>query len=309
MESIREGARRRSRRTFTSRLMLALLAALLLAVAALAAAAPAGAAAKPGKPTAKAPKGPITTAKPTFTWSKAARATRYELRVYKGSTLLLKKAGISKRSWTSSKSLPKNVALTWKVRARNARGLGTWSRSLSFEVALAIGDSYEGGKVAYLLQSGDPGYVQGQVHGLIAAGADQSASAVWSNIAGTVIGAAAQGLAIGTGRANTTAIVGQTVGDEHCTRGAAYLCDNLVEGGHDDWYLPSRDELNQLYVSQSAIGGFNPTGYYAYYWSSSEGVGELDPSLSIAWGQYFYDGRQFTDYKTNIHAVRAVRAF
>jgi hypothetical protein len=120
----------RSLRALTMTLVLALLAALLLAGTALAA--------TPSKPTAKAPRGTITQAKPTFTWSKARGAAKYEVRIYKGGKLLLKKTGISKRSWKNSKALPKNVSLTWKVRAKNARGPGAWSKSARFKVVMPL---------------------------------------------------------------------------------------------------------------------------------------------------------------------------
>jgi hypothetical protein len=127
----RSGARR------TSRLHRAPLAAALLALCVLfclfGAAASAGAA-TPGKAIVKSPRGTITTTKPTFKWSKDAGATKYELRVYKGSKLLLKKTGLKKLSWKSSKALPKNVSLTWKVRGSNARGAGAWSKSLTFKI-------------------------------------------------------------------------------------------------------------------------------------------------------------------------------
>ena len=90
--------------------------------------------ATPGKPIARSPRGTITTTKPTFKWSKVAGATRYELRVYKGGKLLLKKAGLKKLSWKSSKALPLNVSLKWKVRAGNALGAGAWSKSFRFKI-------------------------------------------------------------------------------------------------------------------------------------------------------------------------------
>jgi hypothetical protein len=57
-----------------------------------------GASATPGTAIVKSPRGTITTTKPTFKWSKDAGATKYELRVYKGSKLLLKKTGLKKLS-------------------------------------------------------------------------------------------------------------------------------------------------------------------------------------------------------------------
>jgi hypothetical protein len=75
-------------------------------------AAPAGAAKAPGKPTAKSPKGTISTATPSFTWSRANRAARYEVRVYEGGTMLLKKTGIKGLAWQSGSSLPTDASLS-----------------------------------------------------------------------------------------------------------------------------------------------------------------------------------------------------
>ena len=110
----------------------------------------------------------------------------------------------------------------------------------------------------------------------------------WTNFTDSLIGAAAQGLALGTGQANTAAIVGQTIDNQHCVLGAAYICDNLVVGEYTDWYLPSKDELHKLYLMYLQVGedsGFNPSGYYQLYWSSSESAGQFD--LVLAWRQYF----------------------
>jgi hypothetical protein len=164
---------------------------------------------------------------------------------------------------------------------------------------LVIGDSYGGGKVAYFFQSGENGYVQNEQHGLIAAKADASVNQMaWSNITDAAVGATAQGTAIGTGQANTTAIVGQG----GCANGAAYLCDHLIEGGKDDWFLPSKDELNQLYLNKTAIGGFH-VDPDSPYWSSSES------SDQGAWFQGFETGPQNGLTKSNACYVRAVRYF
>jgi hypothetical protein len=167
--------------------------------------------------------------------------------------------------------------------------------------AAAIGQDYGGGKIAYILQSGDPGYDPGQTHGLVAAKADQSAGIVWSNVTSTAVGTT--GTALGTGQANTTAIVGQP----GCTGGAAYLCDHLEAGGRSDWYLPSLDELSKLYLNRAVIGGFADADWSDGYWSSSE------YDADEAWRQGFFGvGTPVRGAKANdfISArVRAVRSF
>ncbi len=72
---------------------------------------------------------------------------------------------------------------------------------------LSVGQSYGGGKVAYIFTPTDPGYVANETHGLIAATSDQSTSAEirWDNGATRTTGATA--IAIGTGLANTNTII------------------------------------------------------------------------------------------------------
>jgi hypothetical protein len=160
---------------------------------------------------------------------------------------------------------------------------------------VAVGDSYGGGIVAYILQIGDPGYSASVQHGLIAATADQSDGIRWYNGSYTTTGATAQ--EIGTGFANTNTII--SVQGATAISYAAGLARAYSGGGYTDWFLPSKNELNKLYLNQAVIGGFAG----GYYWSSSEF------SVVFARGQCVGDGYQTNYTKDNFLRVRAVRAF
>jgi hypothetical protein len=74
------------------------------------------------------------------------------------------------------------------------------------------------------------------------------------------------GTEIGTGKSNTQSIV-SFFGNS--TNYAAKFCNQLSFGGYNDWFLPSRDELIEIYQSLFAnnIGGFVND---SKYWSSSD---------------------------------------
>ena len=153
---------------------------------------------------------------------------------------------------------------------------------------LAIGQSYQGGIIAYIDSTGQ--------HGLIAATedqTDQSEEIQWWN--GSYVVTGATGTAIGTGLANTNAIIAAQGSGSY----AASIARDYNGGGYTDWYLPSKDELNQLYQQQTAIGGFEGD----YYWSSTE------YNNGNAWFQFFTNGSQSGYGKSNPCYVRAVRAF
>ena len=154
---------------------------------------------------------------------------------------------------------------------------------------LSIGDTHQGGIIFYL---------DGNGGGLIAAPTDQSPQAIWGCVDTQISGA--DGTAIGTGNQNTIDI------EAGCTTSgtAADICANLTIGGYSDWFLPSKDELNEMYINlhQQGLGGFTSS---ADYYSSSE------YDNYAAWSQDFYNGYQVDFNKDDFYGlrVRAVRAF
>ena len=200
--------------------------------------------------------------------------------------------GVGTVASSDSTSVSPAVTTAYTLIATNSAGGVTATTTVTVS-SVAVGDSYGGGIVAYIFQSGDPGYVADEQHGLIAATADQSTGIQWYNGRNVVTGAT--GTAIGTGQANTTTIVTIQGAGSY----AAQLCNDLTVGGYNDWFLPSKDELNKLYINKVAIGGFADHNY----WSSSEGF------AFYAWVQYFYSGNQGYNRKYFTIRVRAVRAF
>ena len=87
---------------------------------------------------------------------------------------------------------------------------------------------------------------------------------------------------------------------------AARLCYELVYevNGEEfnDWFFPSKDELNLMYENLQRQG-VDSGDYYIYYWSSSEN------NADYAWIQYFVDGHQSNYPRYSDYRVRPVRAF
>jgi hypothetical protein len=102
-------------------------------------------------------------------------------------------------------------------------------------------------------------------HGLVAASIDQSSSSTWFDAQNNISNPA-----------------------NHDTNGKNFT----------DWRLPTKHELNLMFLAKDDIGGF----FITDYWSSTE-------SEFGAWNQNLDSGQQYENAKSDPYSVRAIRAF
>ena len=131
---------------------------------------------------------------------------------------------------------------------------------------------------------------------------DESAEVMWCNVSdaflkGIYTGATPIGTytgePIGAGFYNSFAMLNT------CSGGAAHVATSYNGGGKSDWFLPSKDELAQLYSQKTVVGGL----VAGSYWSSSENGASSALRLGFGSGVYNTEGKDSTLY------VRPVRAF
>ncbi len=203
--------------------------------------------------------------------------------------------------------LTSGTAYTFTVKATNALGDSPASEASAPVTSLSCAaggvcvvgsDGPGGGKVFY-----DAGTRQSWGRYLEAAPTDYKVGTaartrVQWGCRGTLTEATAE--AIGTGKANTdkiraacpTADIAADVANKYFTSTA----------GAGQWFLPSKDELNQMYDNMVAIGGFAAS----IYWSSSETSSSAGAGPSQDFGSY---GKQGYHAKDSTNYVRPVRAF
>ena len=173
----------------------------------------------------------------------------------------------------------------------------TWTNmigGIASVVPINVGDSYGGGTVIYLFQSGDLGYIAGEFHGIIVANEDAGYSPWGCNGVTT----SAVGSSVGAATQNTSNIIAS-----NCGSSAAQFCIEYRGGGYTDWVLPSINELNIVFTNRS----FLPSSLSQYlYWSSTE------ISSAVAYRKdmrYANTGGVQSFGKTSHSHVRAVRYF
>lgn len=175
-----------------------------------------------------------------------------------------------------------------------------YGNEVTFSTGHAIGEIFGGGRVAYILESGDPGYDVNLEHGLIIANDFFAEDTFWGCDSMYVDGAL--GYEIGTGASNTASILAL------CDDGisAATLCDSYESNGFTDWYLPSYRELEKIDTNFDVLG--NITG--GHYWSSTQSIDTTKAWAIFLWSNEGSEPFPSGEYlKTAGRMAFAVRSF
>ena len=154
-----------------------------------------------------------------------------------------------------------------------------------------IGDTGPGGGIVFY----DKGRVSDGWRYLEAAPANQGTLLRWASYAYADTNITGTESAIGTGKANTAAILAVDG-----SAPAALVCKNYGGGGKYDWFLPSQGELNAMYEMRTHLGDIILS---RFYWSSSQ------TSNEHAWLQNLLHGNGYNTQKSSDNFVCAVRAF
>jgi hypothetical protein len=215
-------------------------------------------------------------------------------------TISSKKTIISGGVGSFSSSLSSLTSGTiYYVRAYATNSVGTaYGNQITFTTRVSIGDAFQGGRVFYILQASDYGYDANIQHGLICATTDQTTTAIRWSVNQVFINNTVT--TIGYGDINSINItLNQGAGSTY----AAGLARAHNGGGYTDWFLPSLNELNQLYANKAST---LTTFLNTLYWSSSEVSSTSARALNFSNGS----SSPTTGYlKTDTYRVRAIRKF
>jgi hypothetical protein len=162
--------------------------------------------------------------------------------------------------------------------------------------AYKIGDTGPGGGIVF--------YDKGNTSGgwrYLEVSKDDLGKVIWGN---NRLGMGSDGITgVGTGKQNTQ-FIAKSGGM------AAMLCGAYQGEGFSDWFLPSKDELNLIYINLVRLSHI--VDWEDRYWSSSVGNYDAVDGASTgggAWSQSFGDGSQNVNHKNSEYSVCPVRQF
>lgn len=143
--------------------------------------------------------------------------------------------------------------------------IGVIMRNDKIVFNLSVGEYYQGGTISYIYKPSDPGYIEGEIHGLICPVLNYNPNvheAEWGCYTDSYIGTSWD---FGTGPQNTQNIINGC----SLSTSAAKLCDTFVWNGYSDWFLPSKGELYEIMANLELISP-DLQLFGNSYWTSSE---------------------------------------
>lgn len=185
-----------------------------------------------------------------------------------------------------------NPIITATIAVNNSGTTKNLTATINITDVNEVGEYKFGGVIFWVNSTGK--------EGLVCATLDQSANIQWYNGSNGITGAI--GSAVGTGQANTTTIVNFQGNGSY----AAKLCDDLSLNGFSDWYLPSEDELNEVFINRviinaTSIANGGNSFLNSFYWTSTEF------NTANARNQDFLTGNKANTGKGIFRKVRAIR--
>jgi hypothetical protein len=173
-----------------------------------------------------------------------------------------------------------NLATTYYVRsfATNSAGTAYGNERVITTSSLVAGTSYLGGKIAYIFQSGDAGYIAGETHGFIIMEHKMGMTAVFGTD-GTYYSNGGTSTGFGTGMQNTRSLASKSWANF-----AKYIY-NVSYHGYNDWYVPSYEEWNKIGPNWRYLGipdgtfhASSESGSNSYFFSAYVSYGYLSAS-------------------------------
>ena len=235
----------------------------------------------------------------TANWKRSFAAESYRLDVSESEEFTSFVSGYENRSVSGTNEpvtgLTEDIPYYYRVRAEyledtfsnNSNIIGVTTESAP---PPEIGDEMEGGKVAYL---GNEFPVMGKM--ICHPEWDYDSNTRQWGCQGTTVGRSNREL--GSGYENTETAIAAT--DCMDSDKAPRICWDTDTAGYTDWFLPSEDELNELYQNKDTLGGFPAV----FYWSSRETSFRYARSRGFGNGVHRHDGKSY-----NLR-IRAVRGF
>lgn len=149
------------------------------------------------------------------------------------------------------------------------------------------------------MQEGNPGYVNGEQHGIIMAKEILGTDISWGCEGTSIPGATGTG--IGTGEANSIAIWTTCADPDN----AAVTCYGLVVDGYMDWYLPSHDEWGVIHANYDLIKSSASLPSHGRYLSSTQYSSNEYWAIYVGATDFNLPQTNSKNYGQNVKAVKS----